>query len=129
MLQWGLGAGVFGGLLVVAVRPWLGELFSDDQDVVALAGFLLWWVALLQPVNGVVFALDGLLMGAGDARFLAQAMVGAFVVFVLAAGLVLATGAGIGWLWAALGALMTARLVPLLRRFDQGAWAVTGATR
>ena len=47
----------------------------------------------------------------------------------MAAGLVLATGAGIGWLWAALGVLMTARLVPLRRRFDQGAWAVTGATR
>ena len=99
------------------------------EDVVALAGFLLWWVALLQPVNGVVFALDGLLMGAGDARFLAQAMVGAFLVFVLAAGLVLATGAGIGWLWAVLGVLMTARLVPLLRRFDQGACWLSTAQR
>ena len=43
--------------------------------------------------------------------------------------MVLATGAGVGWLWAALGVLMTARLVPLWRRFDHGAWAVTGATR
>jgi putative MATE family efflux protein len=129
MLQWGSGAGVVGGLLVVAAQPWLADLFSDDEQVVRLAAFLLWWVAALQPINGVVFVLDGLLMGAGDVRFLARAMVGAFLVFLLAAGLVLVTGAGIGWLWAALGALMAARLVPLRRRFVQGTWAVTGATR
>ncbi|MBV9950331.1 MAG: MATE family efflux transporter [Acidimicrobiia bacterium] len=129
MLQWGLGAGLLGALLVVALRPWLGELFSDDQAVVSLAGFLFWWVAALQPVNGVVFVLDGLLMGAGDVRFLARAMVAAFGVFVIAAIAVLVTGAGIGWLWAALAVLMTARLIPLRRRFDQGAWAVTGASR
>ena len=130
MLQWGFCAGVAGGLVVIGLRPWLGELFSDDPEVV-VAGRLPHaggW-PLLQPVNGVVFVLDGLLMGAGDVRFLAQAMVGAFVAFVAAAGVVLATGAGIGWLWAALGVLMTARLVPLRRRFDHGAWAVTGATR
>jgi putative MATE family efflux protein len=129
MLQWGLGAGVLGGLVVVALRPWLGEIFSDDQAVVSLAAFLFWWVAALQPVNGVVFVLDGLLMGAGDVRFLARAMVGAFGVFVVAAIGVIVTGAGIGWLWAALAVLMTARLVPLRRRFDEGAWAVTGASR
>jgi putative MATE family efflux protein len=129
MLQWGLGAGLLGGLIVVAARPWLGQLFSDDDRVVALAGFLFWWVAALQPVNGVVFVLDGLLMGAGDVRFLARAMVGAFLIFSAVAGIVLFAGAGIGWLWAALGALMAARLVPLRRRFDQGAWAVTGASR
>jgi putative MATE family efflux protein len=129
MLQWGLGAGVLGGLVVVALRPWLGELFSHDRAVVSLAAFLFWWVAALQPVNGVVFVLDGLLMGAGDVRFLARAMVGAFGVFLVAALGVMVTGAGIGWLWAALAVLMTARLVPLRRRFDEGAWAVTGASR
>jgi putative MATE family efflux protein len=129
MLQWGFGAGLAGGLLLAAVRPWLADLFSDDPQVVALAGFLIWWVAVLQPINGVVFALDGLLMGAGDVRFLARAMVGAFLAFCVAAGLVLVLDAGIGWLWAALGLLMTSRLVPLHRRFTQGTWAVTGATR
>jgi hypothetical protein len=68
-------------------------------------------------------------MGAGDVRFLARAMVGAFGVFLVAALAVMVTGAGIGWLWAALAVLMTARLVPLRRRFDEGAWAVTGASR
>jgi Na+-driven multidrug efflux pump len=97
--------------------------------VAALAAFVLWWVAALQPVNAVVFVLDGLLIGAGDLRFLAQAMAGAAAVFVVAAGAVLATGAGIGWLWAAIGAFMVARLVPLAARWAGGRWAVVGAAR
>ena len=55
-------------------RPWLPDLFTDDAAVASLAGFLLVWVAALQPVNGVAFVLDGLLIGAGDMRFLAWAM-------------------------------------------------------
>jgi putative MATE family efflux protein len=129
MLQWGLGSGLVGGAVLLVARPWLGELFSDDRRVVALAGFLFWWVAVMQPLNGVVFVLDGLLMGAGDVRFLARAMVAAFAVFAAAAALVHVTGAGLGWLWAALGVLMVARFIPLRRRFAQGGWAVTGATR
>ena len=130
MLQWGFCAGVAGGLARGRPPAVAGRRCSATiRRWSMLAGFLLWWVALLQPINGVVFVLDGLLMGAGDVRFLARAMVGAFVAFVAAAGVVLATGAGIGWLWAALGVLMTARLIPLWRRFDHGAWAVTGATR
>jgi Na+-driven multidrug efflux pump len=83
----------------------------------------------MQPANGVVFVLDGVLIGAGDMRFLAQAMVGALAVFVPAAGAVLALDLGIGWLWASIGLLMLARLVPLSVRLASGAWAVTGAVR
>jgi len=129
MVGWGVVAGVAFGLAVVVVRPWLPGLFSDDRRVVALAGFLLWWVAVVQPVNGVAFVLDGILIGAGDLRFLARAMVGAMAVFLVAAGAVAATGAGIGWLWAALALLMVVRAGTLLHRFRHGAWAVTGATR
>ena len=52
-----------------------------------------------------------------------------FGVVLVLAGAGAASGAGIGWLWAALGSLMVARLIPLRRRFLQGTWAVTGATR
>ena len=54
----------------------------DDPAVLALAAFLLWYVALMQPVNGLVFVLDGILIGAGDLRYMAWAMVGAAAVFV-----------------------------------------------
>jgi Na+-driven multidrug efflux pump len=76
-----------------------------------------------------VFVLDGLLIGAGDLRYLAGAMAGAAVVFVACAGAVLTTDAGLGWLWAAIGAFMAARLVPLAQRWSGDRWAVVGHTR
>jgi Na+-driven multidrug efflux pump len=97
--------------------------------VIALASFLLWYVALLQPVNGVVFVLDGIFIGAGDLQYMAWAMVGAALVFAAAGAAVMILGLGIGWLWVAIGAWMVARLVGLGVRFRTGRWAVTGATR
>jgi putative MATE family efflux protein len=129
MLQLGAMCGAGAALLLLAGRPLLPDLFTDDARVAALAGFLLLWVAALQPLNGVVFVLDGLLIGAGDQRFLAVAMVIALAAFAPAAGAVLALGYGIGWLWGALAVLMGARLVALLWRWNAGAWAVIGASR
>ena len=79
-------------------------------------------------MNGVVFVLDGVLIGASDMRFLAKAMVGALLVFAPAAAAVLALDLGIGWLWATIGLLMLARLVPLSLRLASDDWVVTGAT-
>jgi putative MATE family efflux protein len=129
MIQWGVVAGVVLGAAVAVSSPALPHLFSGDADVVALATFLLLWVAVLQPVNAVAFVLDGVLIGAGDMRYLAWAMAGAAVVFVPAALAVLATGAGIGWLWAALGLLMATRASTLLVRFAGDRWVVLGAVR
>ncbi len=126
MLGWGLVLGVFVGAAVVATRTLLPGVFTDDAAVEELAAFVLLWVALMQPVNGVVFVLDGLLIGAGDQRFLAVAMVGAFAVF---APVVLAVGwldLGLGWVWFAFGVLMTARLVALLARWRSDRWVVLG---
>lgn len=129
MIEWGVVAGVAFGLVVVLVRPVLPDLFTSDAEVAALAGYLLLWVAALQPVNAVAYVLDGLLIGAGDMRFLAWAMAGAAAVFVPAALAVLPTGAGIGWLWAAIGLLMATRAVTLLARFAGDRWVVLGAVR
>jgi Na+-driven multidrug efflux pump len=128
MLEWGVVAGIGAGVLVLLLRPVLPDLFTDDPAVIALATFLLVFVALLQPVNGAVFVLDGLLIGAGDLRFLAKAMVGSMCVFVPAAAAVLVFGLGIGWLWAAISLFMVARLVPLAWRFAGDGWVVLGRT-
>jgi Na+-driven multidrug efflux pump len=128
MLQWGLVGGIVVGLAVLALRWPLADVFTNDRDVVALSAFLLLYVAALQPVNGVVFVLDGLLIGAGDMRYLAKAMVGAFVAFAPVALAVWWLGLGIGWLWVAFGVLMAARLAALLARWRAGEWAVVGAT-
>jgi Na+-driven multidrug efflux pump len=129
MLWLGFYAGVVVGALVIAFHTVLPHVFSDDPRVLTLASFLLFHVAVLQPVNGVVFVLDGILIGAGDLRYMAWAMVAASAVFAVAGGSVIVFGLGIGWLWAAVGLWMVARLVGLGTRFRTGRWAVTGAVR
>ena len=127
MIEWSVVSGLVLAGLVVAVRPLAPQVFSDDPAVIALAGFMLWHVAALQPAAAVVFALDGVLIGAGDYRFLAWAMVGAFAAFGAASVAVLALDLGAGWLMGTLWVLMLARLGPLFARFRQDRWLVTGA--
>ncbi|MEY2421563.1 MAG: hypothetical protein QOI95_1630 [Acidimicrobiaceae bacterium] len=129
MLWLGLLAGGALGAGVLALHTVLPHVFSNDPRVLALASFLLWHVALLQPINGVVFVLDGILIGAGDLRYMAWAMVGAAAVFAMGGAGVLILGLGVGWLWAAIGLFMVARLIGLGTRFRTGRWAVTGAVR
>lgn len=127
IIEWAVGLGVLALVLIIALRPWLPNVFSDDQDVVALAGFLLWFVAAMQPLNGLVFALDGILIGAGDLRFLAFAMPFAAAVFIPLAIAVALTNAGIGWLYAAIVLMMAVRASFLVVRFRGDRWLVTGA--
>ena len=127
MLRWSIGFGAATGLVLLAVRVPLADLFSEDVRVEVLAAHLLVWVALLQPAAAVAFTLDGILIGAGDLRFLAWAMTGVAVLFLALAGLIAASGAGVDWLWAAVITAMAARVVPLTLRFRTGRWAVVGA--
>jgi MATE family, multidrug efflux pump len=129
MTQWGVSAGVVLGLVLLATSPLIPRIFTEDAAVLGLATFLLIHVAATQPVAGLVFALDGVLIGAGDLRYLAGAMWLAAVVLVTGAGLVLAFDAGIGWLWAAIDVWIVTRAVTLAARFRSPAWQVTGADR
>ncbi|MGH9086160.1 MAG: MATE family efflux transporter [Acidimicrobiales bacterium] len=123
MLRWGIVLGVVAGLGVLALRGVLPDVFTGDPPVASLVTFLLLWVAVLQPLNGIVFVLDGLLIGAGDQRHLAKAMVVSLAVYAPVAVAVGALGWGIGWLWAAIATLMAARLVTLLSRWRSEGWA------
>ncbi len=129
MVQWGVLAGVAAGLLLAVVSGVLPALFTGSSDVRGLITRVLLVVALLQPVAGVVFVLDGVLIGAGDGRYLARAGVVTLIAFLPAAYAVLATHAGLVALWAAYGVFMTARLVVLATRARGPAWLVTGAVR
>jgi putative MATE family efflux protein len=128
MLGWAVGSGVCFGALLVAVSPYAGALFSPDADVRRLLAAVLLVAAVLQPVAGVVFVLDGVLIGAGDGRYLARAGVVTLAVFCPLAALVWASGAGLVWLWVAFGAFMLARMGTLLARLRTDAWLVVGAT-
>ncbi|OIK26569.1 MATE family efflux transporter [Streptomyces malaysiense] len=129
MVQWGIASGVVLGLLVVVARPLFLPLFTSDPVVEDAALPALLMVALSQPVCGIVFVLDGVLMGAGDGPYLAWAMLVTLAVFLPAALLVPAFGGGLTALWAAMTLMMTVRMATLWWRSRSGRWLVTGATR
>jgi putative MATE family efflux protein len=126
MLEWGLMVGVVLGLLVLALDPLLALAFTRDTAVRNELRPVLVAVALMQPVGGLVFVLDGILIGAGDVRYLALAMAVATLCFVPCAAAVLATGSGLIALWGALFVFMFARLYTMGRRYRRNAWLVTG---
>ncbi|MET7594987.1 MATE family efflux transporter [Streptomyces sp. NPDC005481] len=129
MVQWGIAVGIVLGLLVVLTRPLFLPLFTSDSVVQNIALPALLVVAIAQPVSGIVFVLDGVLMGAGDGPYLAGAMVLTLAVFAPVALLVPVLGGGLTALWLAMTFMMTMRLLTLWLRSRSGRWIVTGATR
>jgi Na+-driven multidrug efflux pump len=88
----------------------------------------IWWMfALMMPLNGAVFALDGILIGAGDTRYLAIAMTISALVAVPLTVVSLHAGWGIVGVWAAISALLLMRLLACWLRFSGRRWALTGA--
>jgi MATE family, multidrug efflux pump len=84
----------------------------------------------MQPANGAVFALDGILIGAGDTRFLMWGMLAAsLLVFVPVALISLQLDWGIVGVWSGLLGLIGVRLGTCLWRFRGRRWAIVGATR
>src|SRR5690606_3474290 len=73
VLVWGLGSGVVLGALLAAAAPWLGRVFSSDAAVIAALPAGAWVVAATMPLAAIVFVLDGVLIGAGEGRYLAIA--------------------------------------------------------
>ena len=126
-VAWGLWFGVLVGALLAAVSGVVGLVFTGDPSVAALIQPALLVLAVAQPVCGVVFVLDGVLMGAGDARYLAAAG-GLTLVPYLPALAVLAIvhpegAAGLAWLSACFfGLFMLARLATLVWRVRRPDW-------
>jgi len=130
MIEWGVVVGVVFGVLLLILRPVIVPLFTPDVDVQDLALQVLVIVALMQPLNAVVFVLDGILIGAGDVTYLAWAMLVATLgVFAPAAAAVVVLDGGLLWLWGALVLWMGARCVGMAARYFGSRWQVTGAVR
>ncbi|HET8604306.1 MAG TPA: MATE family efflux transporter [Marmoricola sp.] len=128
MLRWGLLSGVVTGAGLAALSPVLGPLFTGDDRVQSLLLPILLVAALFQPVAGVVFVLDGVLIGAGDGRYLAWAGLWVLLVFAPAAWAAVALTGSTSVLWVAFGvAFMGGRAVVLLARERTDAWLRTGA--
>jgi putative MATE family efflux protein len=125
LVRLGAVMGVVLGLLVLACVPWLPSVFSHDTVVRGLIASSLVVVAIMQPLAGPVFVLDGVLIGAGDGRWLAGAGLVMLVAFVPAAYLVLARDLGVVGLWWALTWFMVVRGALLAWRSRGDAWLRT----
>jgi len=129
MIAWGAVYGVVFGAVILAARPFLPGLFAAAPPVAGLLLDVLLVVAVLQPVAGVVFVLDGVLIGAGDQDYLALAGLVTAAVFGIAAACVHVRHGGLVALWLAFSVWIAARFVTLALRARGSAWLVTGAVR
>jgi putative MATE family efflux protein len=117
-------------VLIGAGAGVLPSLFSSDPQVHAQAMVAWPWFVLVQPLGGVLFALDGVLIGAGDVRFLRDlTLAGAFLAFLPAIWAAYAFDLGLGGVWAGLTLFIVVRLAGMLARLRSGRWAVVGAVR
>jgi len=106
----------------------LPKLFTDDSSVLAAIGVPWWFLVAQLPFAGIVFALDGVLLGAGDAAFMRTAtVVSALVGFLPLTWLSLVFGWGLAGIWSGLSIFIVLRLIFVGWRAVSGRWAVTGA--
>jgi putative MATE family efflux protein len=129
MITWGAVYGVIFGLVVLVARPWLPGLFAVTPQVRGLLIGVLIIVAVQQPVAGVVFVLDGVLIGAGDQDYLAITGLVNLAIFAVAAAAVVTSHGGLIALWLAFSVWMLSRLATLTLRARSSRWLVTGAVR
>ncbi len=127
MLLWSLMMGCVFAVGLLAGYRVLPRLFTSDPLVLIRAHQIWPLFALMQPIAGIVFALDGILIGAGDGRFLALAMLFALLVFVPIALASLHFGWGVRGVWVGLDVLMLVRCGTLAARFAGERWVVVGA--
>lgn len=121
-------AGAFFAVAMLALEPLVPRIFTSDPLVLERAGAIWLLFALMQPLNGAVFALDGILIGAGDGPYLAWSMAASFAVSAAVALAALAFDWGIVGVWSALVVLIVVRLALMWRRFASRRWLVTGWT-
>ena len=127
VVGWGVGFGAVIGALLLALRPFVGFVFTPDADVHAALAPALFVLAFLVPIGGAAFMLDGVLIGAGDMRFLAVASAITVVIYLPLAWAVHSGGWGLAWLWLAYSGWILSRGAILGLRVRGSSWARTGA--
>ncbi|MCW2684620.1 MAG: dinF, partial [Blastococcus sp.] len=126
---WGLGTGLLIGSALLALRGVLLPLFTDDPAVVAQAEVVWWFLAAMQPLAGLVFALDGVLIGAGDVGYLRTLTIGsALVGFLPLSLLALPLGWGLAGIWTGLTVFIVLRLAGTVVRVAGDRWLRAPAT-
>ncbi|WP_432705826.1 MATE family efflux transporter [Amycolatopsis taiwanensis] len=128
--RYGLILGCALCVLFAVVSQVLPHAFTSDPDVLGQIPHAWWFFVVLQPIAGVVFALDGVLLGAGDAAFLRTAtLVSAGAGFLPLIWISLVLDWGLAGIWTGLSLFMILRLAAVVLRWRSGRWAVVGAVR
>jgi len=127
LIWWGAVFGTLCGVLLLAGFDVIPRWFTGDGGVVAAAHAAWPWFAGMMPMAGVVFALDGVFIGAGDVGFLRNAtLVAGFGAYVPLSLLSYFAGWGLGGVWAGLTAFVGVRFVAALLRTRSGRWTAAG---
>ncbi len=124
VILWSAVTGAVFAAVMLALTAILPRAFTSDPEVLKHVHEI--WVifALMQPLNGVVFALDGILIGASDTRFLARAMVPCTLLgFAPVAFASAIWGWGIVGVWCAILGFIIARMLVGAWRFHGTRWA------
>ncbi len=128
--RFGLIAGLAFGALAAAGWYVIPMVFSSDAGVQHQAHLLWPWLVGMMPVGGILFALDGVLIGAGDNAFLRTVtVVSAVVGYIPLAICALVFDWGIGGVWAGLASFILLRFVGMAWRTRSGRWLVVGESR
>ncbi|MFV0464083.1 MAG: MATE family efflux transporter [Nostocoides sp.] len=135
MVRWGVGAGVVLGLATAALHTVLPAIFTTDPAVRSAVAAGLLVVAIQQPLTAYIFVADGILIGAGDGRWLAGAMALALVAYLPALGAIYALAhtwdpgpdAAIVLIWLGMSWFLLVRGALMGWRLRRDTWMVTGA--
>lgn len=127
IIRWGMGIGASFGLVFLLGLETLAGFFTEHDEVVAAVGKLRWVVAVVQPLNAVVFVLDGIFIGANDMGYLFAAMAAASFLFFLPLAILFVYF--LGWemegVWLAYNGLMVGRFATLWPRYRGNVWLKT----
>ena len=132
MCRWGVYFGLVTGAVLAAAAPFAGALFTTDESVRQATMVGIWILAVAQPLCGLVFVLDGVLIGAGDARYLAVVGLVNLVAYLPMLYAVTRFEHGgvsaVAWIWVAFGiGFMAARAATLSWRVRNDNWMRLGA--
>ncbi|WFP26794.1 MATE family efflux transporter [Gordonia hongkongensis] len=116
--------------LFAAGATLIPRIFTSDAAVLDAVGVPWWFFVGMLPIAGVVFALDGVLLGSGDAAFLRTAtLAGALIGFLPLIWLSLVFDWGLAGVWSGLVVFMLVRLATVVWRIRSGRWRRAGAVR
>jgi putative MATE family efflux protein len=128
MIELSVAGGIVIAIVLMALRGVIPRVFTSDPRVINRTEALWPLLALMQPIGAAVFALDGILLGAGETTYLAWSMLLSGAAYAGMALLAYALDWGVVGVWAGFNVLMLVRLATCGRRFASGRWIRLGAT-